>query len=59
LNREGQVSLLFNVEDDPQEVNNLAGLPEFSDVERGLRLRVLERLICAQVTSGIDVQAKK
>jgi choline-sulfatase len=59
LNREGQVYLLFNVEDDPQEVNNLAGLPEFSDVERGLRLRVLERLICAQVTSGIDVQAKK
>jgi hypothetical protein len=31
--------MLFSVEDDPQEVNNLAGLPEMKEVEDRLRLR--------------------
>ena len=57
LNGEGQVYLLFNVADDPQEVNNLAGLPEVAEVEQALRLRILERVMMAQVTEGINVQA--
>lgn len=52
LNQEGQPYMLFNVEDDPQEVNNLAGLPEMKEVEDGLRLRILDRLASAQVQSG-------
>jgi arylsulfatase len=56
LNRDGQVYLLFDVTDDPQEVNNLAGLPKVADVERALRLRILERMMASQVTSGMNVQ---
>ncbi len=52
LNQEGQPYMLFNVEDDPQEVNNLAGLPEMKELEDRLRLRILERLASAQVQSG-------
>jgi arylsulfatase len=59
LNRQGQVYLLFDVAEDPNEVNNLAGQPEFGDVERTLRLRILERPMTAQVTSGMGVQAKE
>ncbi|MBT5829721.1 MAG: sulfatase-like hydrolase/transferase, partial [Candidatus Latescibacteria bacterium] len=39
LNREGEVYLLFNVEDDPEEVHNLAGLADFSEIEHSIRLR--------------------
>ena len=52
LNQEGQPYMLFNVEDDPQEINNLAGLPEMKEVEDRLRLRILERVASAQVQSG-------
>lgn len=56
LNQQGEVYLLFNVEDDPQEVNNLAGLSDYSEIECTLKMRILERLMLSQVTSGIDVQ---
>lgn len=56
LNEEGQVYLLFHVKDDPQEVHNLAGLAEWADVERTLKMRILERLMASQVTSGVQVQ---
>jgi choline-sulfatase len=52
LNRDGQPYLLFNVEEDPQEINNLAGLPEMAEVEKELRLRILERVASSQVLSG-------
>ena len=52
LNREGQAYLLFNVEEDPAEVNNLAGLPEMAEVENQLRLRILDRVASSQVLSG-------
>lgn len=52
LNQEGQPYMLFSVENDPQEVNNLAGLPEMKEVEDRLRLRILERLASSQAQSG-------
>ena len=52
LNRQAQPYLLFDVQGDPQEVNNLAGLPEMTDVEDRLRLRILDRIASSQVLSG-------
>ena len=52
LNRQAQPYLLFDVQGDPQEVNNLAGLPEMTDVEDRLRLRILNRIASSQVLSG-------
>ena len=49
LNTDGEPYLLFDVENDPDEINNLAGRPEMRDVENALRLRILERLIQSQV----------
>ena len=49
LNRDGQAYLLFDVKEDPREVRNLAGRSEVRQVETGLRLRVLERLMRSQL----------
>ena len=44
INKERQPYLLFNVQDDPNETNNLAGLPKMKEVETELRLQILEHL---------------
>jgi choline-sulfatase len=49
LNCAGQVYLLFDVQNDPDEMVNLAGRPEMAAVEDRLRLRVLERLVSTQL----------
>ena len=49
LNADGEVYLLFNVESDPNEIQNLAGRPELADVETALRLQILERLMQTQL----------
>lgn len=49
INRKGQVYLLFNVADDPQEQHNLAGNPEYQEVAEQLRLRILERMMQSQL----------
>ena len=49
LNRDGEVYLLFDVQNDPSETNNLAGKPEVADVETALRLQILERLVQTQL----------
>ncbi|MCG9131708.1 sulfatase-like hydrolase/transferase [Candidatus Poribacteria bacterium] len=49
LNKDGEVYLLFDVQNDPNETNNLAGKPEVSDVETALRLQILERLMQTQL----------
>jgi choline-sulfatase len=49
LNRQGQPYLLYDLETDPDERHNLAGLPEVACLENRLRLRILERLTQAQV----------
>ncbi len=49
LNAEGQVYMLFDVQNDPQERENLAGQADMRQVEEGLRLRILERLVQTQL----------
>lgn len=49
LNAEGQVYMLFDAQEDPQEQRNLASLPEMRRVETELRLRILERLTQTQL----------
>ena len=49
LNADGEVYLLFDVENDPNEIKNLAGRPEVADVETALRLQILERLMQTQL----------
>ena len=49
LNSDGKVYLLFDVQNDPNETNNLAGKPEVADVETTLRLQILERLMQTQL----------
>ncbi len=49
VNREGQSYLLFDLENDPEETRNLAGLPESKRVENELRLRMLERISESQL----------
>ena len=49
LNADGEVYLLFNVQNDPNEIQNLAGRPEVADVETALRLQILERLMQTQL----------
>ena len=44
INKERQPYLLFNVQDDPNETNNLAGLPKMKEVETELRSQILEHL---------------
>ena len=48
INEDGRVYLLFDLEDDPDETRNLAGLDDYRDVEDGLRLRMLERIAQSQ-----------
>jgi choline-sulfatase len=48
VNKEGKAYLLFNLENDPRETRNLAGLSEYREVEATLRLRMLERVVEAQ-----------
>ena len=49
LNADGEVYLLFDVQNDPNEIDNLAGKPEVADVETTLRLQILERLVQTQL----------
>ena len=49
LNTDGEVYLLFDVQNDPNETSNLAGNPEVADIETALRLQILERLMQTQL----------
>ena len=49
LNASGEVYLLFDVQNDPDEIDNLAGYPEVADIETALRLQILERLLQTQL----------
>jgi choline-sulfatase len=48
LNAQGQTYLLYDLETDPDECHNLAGLREVADLETELRLDILERLAQSQ-----------
>ena len=49
LNTNGDIYLLFDVQNDPNETENLAGRPEVADIETALRLQILERLMQTQL----------
>ena len=49
VNAEGEVYLLFDVQNDSDETQNLAGRPEVAAVETALRLQILERLMQTQL----------
>ena len=49
LNADGEVYLLFDVQNDPNETHNLAGKSEVADIETALRLQILERLVQTQL----------
>ena len=53
LNSAGQLYLLFDVQNDPEEEMNLAGRPEMAPVEDELRLRLLEHLVSTQLQGVI------
>lgn len=44
VNALGESYLLFNVEDDPMEQLNVAGCPEYREVENRLKVRLLEEI---------------
>jgi len=52
INSDGAPYLLFDVQNDPDETRNLAGLPEMADVENELRLRILKRMVQSQLYHG-------
>jgi len=52
VNREGKAYLLFDLENDPTESRNLAGLGDYRDVEAAQLLRMRERILEAQMKSG-------
>ena len=56
LNREGQVTQLFHLTEDPQESWNLAGLPEFVETETRLRLLTLEEIMKNTVRNAAVTQ---
>jgi arylsulfatase A-like enzyme len=49
LNRQGQPYVLYDLDADPDERHNLAGLPEVADLETELRLYIQERLVQTQL----------
>ena len=49
LNANGEAYLLFDMQNDAEETQNLAGRPEVADVETELRLQILERLVETQL----------
>ncbi len=49
INSDGTVYLLFNVQNDSNETDNLAGRQEVADVETALRLQILERIVQTQL----------
>ena len=53
LNSAGQLYLLFDVQNDPEEEMNLAGRPEMAPVEDALRLRLLEHLVSTQLQGAV------
>ena len=54
VNTDGLVYLLFDLENDPRETRNLAGLPEYSDQADAVRLQMLERISETQIQSGVQ-----
>jgi arylsulfatase len=57
VNKDGIPYMLFNLKDDPDEQNNLAGKPEAAEISGQLTARLLQRIVTSQ-TSVISKKAK-
>lgn len=55
INRDGACYLLFDRKNDPRETTNLAGLPDYHDVESKYRLAILERVAQSQLKEPIEI----
>jgi arylsulfatase len=53
VNQEGVPYLLFNLEEDPNEQNNLAGKPGFEETISRMKMRLLLRLIKSQTRPNL------
>ena len=56
LNTRKEPYLLFDVRNDPEETNNLAGTPDMKNLERELYSQILERL--SETQQQLDVEPK-
>jgi len=52
MNGEGEGFMLFDLEEDPDEQVNLIGHPEYGDVEREMRERLLRAIASSQCRYG-------
>jgi choline-sulfatase len=52
VNTDGQVYMLFDRTEDPQERTNLAGVDSVRETEDRLRLRILERIVESHMNEG-------
>ncbi len=59
VNSKKQPYMLFDVQNDPDETHNLAGLPEMKTLEKELRAQVFEHLRNTQETMEIKAEGKK
>lgn len=59
VNAKKQPYMLFDVQNDPDETHNRAGLPEMKTLEKELRAKVFEHLRNTQETMDIKAKEKK
>lgn len=52
LNKDKAPYLLFNIHDDPNETDNLAGKPKMKDIERKLKSRIVDYLSKTNIKKG-------
>ena len=52
INTKGEAYLLFNLKEDPDEINNLAGVRDYQEIEDQFRLRILERIASSHINEG-------
>ncbi|KKL27943.1 hypothetical protein LCGC14_2380090, partial [marine sediment metagenome] len=54
LNDAGHVYLLFDIQNDPAETENLAGRADLVEVESQLQHRILERIVQSQLRIDLE-----
>ncbi len=59
LNAKRQPYMLFDMQNDPNETNNLTGLPEMKKLEKDLRARAFEHIANTQESMDIEPNGKK
>jgi hypothetical protein len=52
VNEDGEAYMLFDVENDPSEQNNLAFDPAYDQIRSSLKEKMLERILSSQLRRG-------